>query len=231
MTGTMAYTPHEIDAIAGWLKEDLSASQVAAELSSLRQCAVSRNAIIGIVHRNETLAAIGFSRAGHGGGPNKALPRRPAPPARPEKTQRFEPGARRYRDLSHAEKTRLHPEYLPNRAFLDATLDMPPIDKDLLMLRAPTPPPRPKPVIKPAVYDAGSRRLPITELAKDQCRFPVNDAPPGGLHLFCGEIVSGETSYCAHHAARCFGGFSARAASRSSASSSPSTCRPRCTRQ
>jgi GcrA cell cycle regulator len=66
MEATMAsYTDAELQEIARWLKEGLSASRIAAAFSALRGSPVSRNAIIGIVHRNATLAGIGFA---HGKG-------------------------------------------------------------------------------------------------------------------------------------------------------------------
>ncbi|TRC78538.1 hypothetical protein FJV80_24665 [Mesorhizobium sp. WSM4310] len=57
------YTQTEIDSIAGWLRAGDSASKAAGKLSAMRGRTVSRNAIIGIVHRNAKLAAIGFGRA------------------------------------------------------------------------------------------------------------------------------------------------------------------------
>ncbi|QPC91880.1 GcrA cell cycle regulator [Mesorhizobium sp. INR15] len=56
-----SYIDSELQAIASWLKDGLSASGIAAEFSALRGSPVSRNAIIGIVHRNAMLAAIGFA--------------------------------------------------------------------------------------------------------------------------------------------------------------------------
>ena len=70
-----AYTQKEIDEIATWLKEGLSASRIAGRFSALRGAPVSRNAIIGIVHRNAGLRAIGFAnpKGGRAGGrPRKA---------------------------------------------------------------------------------------------------------------------------------------------------------------
>ncbi|MDX8527501.1 GcrA cell cycle regulator [Mesorhizobium sp. MSK_1335] len=70
-----AYTEKEIDEIAAWLKEGLSASRIAGRFSALRGSPVSRNAIIGIVHRNAGLSAIGFAnpKGGRSGGrPRKA---------------------------------------------------------------------------------------------------------------------------------------------------------------
>ncbi|CDX21673.1 GcrA cell cycle regulator [Mesorhizobium sp. ORS 3324] len=76
-----AYTKKEIDEIAAWLKEGLSASRIAGRFSALRGSPVSRNAIIGIVHRNAGLSAIGFAnpKGGRAGG----RPRKNARPDRP----------------------------------------------------------------------------------------------------------------------------------------------------
>ncbi|MFD1983804.1 GcrA family cell cycle regulator, partial [Mesorhizobium newzealandense] len=56
-----SYTDAELQEIARWLKDGLSASKVAAAFSALRGSSVSRNAIIGVVHRNAMLGAIGFA--------------------------------------------------------------------------------------------------------------------------------------------------------------------------
>jgi len=75
------YSDVEIDAIAGWLREGLTASQITASFGrSFRP--VTRNAIIGVVHRNKRLAAIGFAAQGRVGraagaaAKPKATPRR-----------------------------------------------------------------------------------------------------------------------------------------------------------
>ncbi|MDX8466050.1 GcrA cell cycle regulator [Mesorhizobium sp. VK23B] len=81
-----AYTEKEIDEIAAWLKEGLSASRIAGRFSALRGSPVSRNAIIGIVHRNAGLRAIGFvnPKGGRAGG----RPRKNARPDRPSRRGR-----------------------------------------------------------------------------------------------------------------------------------------------
>lgn len=56
-----SYSDAELQEIARWLKDGLSASRIAAAFSALRGSPVSRNAIIGIVHRNAMLGAIGFA--------------------------------------------------------------------------------------------------------------------------------------------------------------------------
>jgi GcrA cell cycle regulator len=85
-----AYTEKEIDEIAAWLKEGLSASRIAGRFSGLRGAPVSRNAIIGIVHRNAGLRAIGFAnpKGGRAGG----RPRKKAQPDRPGRRARVASG-------------------------------------------------------------------------------------------------------------------------------------------
>ncbi|MBZ9799295.1 GcrA cell cycle regulator [Mesorhizobium sp. ES1-4] len=56
-----SYSDSELQAIAAWLKDGLSASRIAAAFSARRGARVSRNAIIGIVYRNAMLGAIGFA--------------------------------------------------------------------------------------------------------------------------------------------------------------------------
>jgi GcrA cell cycle regulator len=56
-----SYTDAELQEIARWLKDGLSASKIAAAFSAQRGACVSRNAIIGIVHRNAMLGAMGFA--------------------------------------------------------------------------------------------------------------------------------------------------------------------------
>ena len=66
-----SYSDAELQEIARWLKDGLSASKIAAAFSALRGVRVSRNAIIGIVHRNAMLGAIGFAN-GRGVPPGQA---------------------------------------------------------------------------------------------------------------------------------------------------------------
>jgi GcrA cell cycle regulator len=56
-----SYSDAELQEIARWLKDGLSAAKIAAAFSALRGSPVSRNAIIGIVQRNVMLGAIGFA--------------------------------------------------------------------------------------------------------------------------------------------------------------------------
>lgn len=56
------------------------------------------------------------------------------------------------------------------------------------------------PVIEPAMGGPIVVGRPLMMLGARQCRWPVNDAAVGELHLFCGEKAEG--SYCPHHARR-----------------------------
>ena len=62
-----------------------------------------------------------------------------------------------------------------------------------------------KPLARPEPYRVRSDGVstagrPILQLEAGQCRWPVNDAAPDELHLFCG--LPSQGSYCDHHAAR-----------------------------
>lgn len=65
-----AYTETELQEIAVWLRDGLSATCIAVRFTALRGSPVSRNAIIGIVHRNAGLKTIGFAnpKGGRSGG-------------------------------------------------------------------------------------------------------------------------------------------------------------------
>lgn len=65
-----AYTETELQEIAVWLSDGLSATRIAVRFTALRGSPVSRNAIIGIVHRNAALKTIGFAnpKGGRSGG-------------------------------------------------------------------------------------------------------------------------------------------------------------------
>lgn len=60
-------------------------------------------------------------------------------------------------------------------------------------------PPQAKVVVDLSKYDTRSKaplRVPILDLQKHQCRWPVTDDFP---FLFCGQTRADESSYCPHH--------------------------------
>lgn len=48
--------------------------------------------------------------------------------------------------------------------------------------------------------------FPLVDLSRHQCRWPVNHALAGELHLFCGEIVKNGHSYCGEHCQKAYTG-------------------------
>lgn len=57
---------------------------------------------------------------------------------------------------------------------------------------------KPLAIPEPAPNETQLCGRPLFDLARNQCRWPVNDAEPGETHLFCG--IATEASYCDHHA-------------------------------
>ncbi|GAA4108661.1 GcrA family cell cycle regulator [Aminobacter aganoensis] len=83
-----SYSPDEIEFIARKLRDKLSASQIANALSRERGSEVTRNMIIGIVHRDRTLREIGFW-ANPGGRPTgEAAQIKPAKKLKPASSPR-----------------------------------------------------------------------------------------------------------------------------------------------
>jgi len=62
------------------------------------------------------------------------------------------------------------------------------------------PPALPAAIVAPVKPEGVSGGVRISALGPFQCRFPVNDAAPGDIHLFCGAF--GGFPYCPAHAMR-----------------------------
>ncbi|MCV3209407.1 GcrA cell cycle regulator [Mesorhizobium sp. YC-39] len=212
------YTETELEAIAGWLKDGLSASKISDRLSALRGSGVSRNAVIGIVHRNAGLSAIGFANPGggrSGGRPRKAAAR-PCARQAGSSGQAELPGqaklpgqvravvAKPLKSANPVKSVRLAPPVwlLPRQVGLDFGVPAP------VRPKAPTP----RPVVAGRQPHVAAMRF--IDCLFDRCRAPLdpaleedpeNDAPgarPGPDMLCCGLLTPPLKSYCAHHAAR-----------------------------
>lgn len=112
------------------LANKMSARQIAEHFD------VTRNAVIGVVHRSKALSAIGFAQVFRG--VPKVLVVAPKP---------------------HVSK----------------------------------PKPAPVKVLPP-------RFIPLMELKRGECKWPVNDAARGETHLFCGNPAELDKPYCRIHA-------------------------------
>ncbi len=188
------YSAEDIEKIAGWLRDGLSASQISGMLSTARGFCVSRNAVIGIVHRNRTLKQIGFAR-GHPHG--KRPPREPkqsrVPGTKAPKQVRAEGSAKRLR-RSKVGRSWASPAYLPARQYLADTRRLDASPRAALDLRIASP----RHVHVAEVHRVGMKFL---DCLFDRCRMPADlslDARATSSMLCCGiKLRPGEESFCA----------------------------------
>lgn len=179
---SIAYSDAEIEKIAAWLRDGLTATQIGELLSRVVGRAVSRNAVIGIVHRNEALKTIGFARAhaGKSGAGRKKASR----------------GARRGVSRAPLPPTS-NPAYLPARLFVQAVGNEEP--PETLMLR--TPVPQSHPVLDREPHRVAMRFVDCLPdpTHPNRCRWPLDlslDGETGPDMPVCGiRIEPGET-YC-----------------------------------
>lgn len=168
-TGSL-YSDAEIEKIAGWLKEGFSASKIAG-LFSREYRHKTRNAIIGVVHRNKVLKAIGFVNPG----PAKAVPGSPRVTRVPRAPK---PAAIR----EHHRQRFVDPSHLPNRLKLAMTMQF---DESrayqTLALRVAVPPPRAR---APEPQRVGMRFI---DCLFDRCRMPIDlsTGGPSGRDMLC----------------------------------------------
>lgn len=208
VTGARGYSDDEIEIIAKLLREGLSGSELAARFGAMTGRNVSRNAIIGVVHRNRKLKRIGFSHAG----PSIQGPRRSPKATKAEQRRaRLAPKAKAQPQPLHA-KTPDTFGFLPARAFVQNVVAEGEFDREASRAYPPPAPHVPRsPASRaaqdfpPEEYDRQSRRIELTELKSGDCRWPVNDAAPREIHLFCGHPVDAGSSYCLHHRLRATG--------------------------
>lgn len=172
MRTTKKWTDEDRARIAEMLRDKQTSAQIANAFG------VEKNSIIGIVHRDKSLKAIGFNwRIAH---PTRIG----APPRRKAATKQRTTTAMRQRiKLSLIPGVLSAPRHMPQK-------------QSLLAFK---PVPLPTPV--PTVFEC--RSVPMMELRPRECRWPVNDAAPSE-HLFCGNQADGG-SYCAGHAALSIG--------------------------
>ncbi|WP_322415344.1 GcrA cell cycle regulator [Mesorhizobium huakuii] len=216
-----SYSDAELQEIARWLKEGFSASRIAAAFSALRGSPVSRNAIIGIVHRNAMLGAIGFAH-GRGMPPvarqaaGEQAIRKPAAAKRANGKASGKAMAQKRAGIHAAEGARKKkawtrrdstPAWLPPRLFV-REVGLLIADGEAYRLKAPAPQRGP---IGRQPHGVAMR---FVDCLFDRCRAPLdlaleedpeNDAPggrPGADMLCCGMRTKGLKSYCGYHQAR-----------------------------
>ena len=218
-----SYSDAELQEIARWLKDGLSASRIAAAFSALRGSPVSRNAIIGIVHRNAMLGAIGFAN-GKGMPPiarqaagGRAICK-PAAAKRAKGKASGKAAVEKRAGVPAAEGTVLRkdkarprhdssPAWLPPRLFV-REVGVLVADGEAYRFKVPAPPREP---IGRQPHGVAMRFI---DCLFSRCRAPLdltleedseNDAPggrPGADMLCCGMRTRALKSYCSYHQAR-----------------------------
>lgn len=165
----MYWTPEQDARLADLLREGLSARKIGALMG------MSGNAVIGRVHRNKELAAIGFARASGWPGQRVAELKKRKSRAKPASERLPRPAPQPRRRIKVVSPSILF-EPVPSK-------------------------PLPEPAFVPGERLTVGR--PIHLLGFNECRWAVNDAEKGGLHLFCG--APSEGPWCECHRRRSIG--------------------------
>lgn len=165
----MNWTDERVERLTKLWAEGLSASQIATQLGG-----VSRNAVIGKVHR---LCLPGRAKAGGPAATPARTPKRPAPSAPRPSNFAARPSAPAPRAASRPVAAAALND--------DLAFEM---AEDLA----------PMPVLNNTVLPA-SRRLSLTDLTERTCKWPVGDPMTDEFH-FCGCDSQDNSPYCKYHA-------------------------------
>jgi GcrA cell cycle regulator len=199
----MSWTDERVELLKKMWTEGQSASQIAKELGG-----VTRNAVIGKVHR------LGLSnRAGAGAAPSApaaspakpAAKEKPAAPAAP-KAARHEPkAAAKAKPAAEEETAADEPEAIPmsaaRRAIIPAGQPLPPQPSANEI--------SPEALAKVSEVEKTAKKLSLMELTEKTCKWPVGD-PATDNFWFCGLPVQQGKPYCEAHVGVAFQPMSAR---------------------
>ncbi len=164
---TMQWTDERVEKLKRLWAEGLSASQIAAQLGG-----VSRNAVIGKVHR---LNLPGRAKAG--GSSSAARPaKRPAQTPRPAAFQNRPAANTSARTVTRTAGATALKEEIEVEAYEEVEVR------------------RSLNVVVPI-----SRRLALTELTERTCKWPIGDPMKDDFH-FCGCEIADSAPYCTYHA-------------------------------
>jgi len=197
----MSWTDERVETLKKMWGEGQSASQIAKELGG-----VTRNAVIGKVHR------LGLSnRAGSGGSAAKAAPKeKPAAKAAPKAPAK--PKAAPATKAAPASSKPAEPEVqeldengIPisaaRRAIIPAGQPLPPQPSANEI--------SPEALAKVSEIEKGAKRITLMELTEKTCKWPVGD-PATDDFWFCGLNVQTGKPYCEAHVGVAFQPMSSR---------------------
>ena len=187
----MSWTDERVEKLKELWGDGMSASQIAKALG-----AVTRNAVIGKVHR------LGLSNRGTASGAQPASgeaksTQKPAKPSRPEKV-----AAELKQPVVVAEEPRLAPAVVVRTQ---------PVIRDATQPRAPGLPTPEEQAARATLVEIEkmARKLDLMSLTERTCKWPIGDPTEDDFH-FCGlPSVTGKP-YCEHHVAVAFQPMSTR---------------------
>ena len=169
----MSWTDERVELLKKLWAEGLSASQIAAKLGG-----VSRNAVIGKVHR---LTLSGRAKSTKSSAPKIKRPAAPRDSARGGRT-----GGAGVRTSAFGTTTM--------RGGAPAAMGATALKQDHALQPLQTPVHRPiEDVVVPI-----PKRLPLLELSEHTCKWPYGD-PLSGEFYFCGHATEEKSPYCAYH--------------------------------
>lgn len=199
----MSWTDERVELLKKMWTEGQSASQIAKELGG-----VTRNAVIGKVHR------LGLSnRAGAGAAPSApaaspakpAAKEKPAAPAAPKAARPEPKAAAKAKPAAEEETAADEPEAIPmsaaRRAIIPAGQPLPPQPSANEI--------SPEALAKVSEIEKTAKKLSLMELTEKTCKWPVGD-PATDNFWFCGLPVQQGKPYCEAHVGVAFQPMSAR---------------------
>jgi GcrA cell cycle regulator len=199
----MSWTDERVELLKKMWTEGQSASQIAKELGG-----VTRNAVIGKVHR------LGLSnRAGAGAAPSApaaspakpAAKEKPAAPAAPKAARPEPKAASKAKPAAEEETAADEPEAIPmsaaRRAIIPAGQPLPPQPSANEI--------SPEALAKVSEVEKTAKKLSLMELTEKTCKWPVGD-PATDNFWFCGLPVQQGKPYCEAHVGVAFQPMSAR---------------------
>ena len=186
----MSWTDERVELLKKMWSEGQSASQIAKELGG-----VTRNAVIGKVHR------LGLSnRAGATPAPAKAEPKPAAPAAKPKP----------------APEADAKPKPAPEEPVVETRpVVVPHVRKAIIPAGQPLPPQpsaneiSPEALAKVSEIEKKSKKISLMELTERTCKWPVGD-PATENFWFCGLPVQAGKPYCEAHVGVAFQPMSSR---------------------
>ena len=199
----MSWTDERVELLKTMWTEGQSASQIAKELGG-----VTRNAVIGKVHRLglSNRAGAGAAPSGPAAGPAKPVAKgKPAAPAAPKAARPEPKAASKSKPAAEEETAADEPEAIPmsaaRRAIIPAGQPLPPQPSANEI--------SPEALAKVSEVEKTAKKLSLMELTEKTCKWPVGD-PATDNFWFCGLPVQQGKPYCEAHVGVAFQPMSAR---------------------